>query len=965
MPAKKSSNKTYPKIPNHYYLGSPYDIAQFCQHYSATACYEQPLKYLHPIKSELKAMQNKLKIAPVALLNQEGNGKSFGVFTTKSIWVPKGKKQTLGFYEGDVLVSDAIPAHSSFVFDLPNNMAIDALHKRNWTAMVNGALSKTFANVQIGLVQNQHFGYKIEYYLDGGAHGLFLPAGTQLLVFYGSTERYDDFDKKRGLTPDSSFEESKALYDKFQKAHCYQDTAAKLPGDFLDLFDISAHTYFAVPSIDTSCFDVPYLACASLVTPTFEEFAPQNNQENITPLMLACWHGDIARIIDLLAHGANPNVCSSISLISAFHIVIRAPLSNAKKQQIIELLSQPRNGPVPIDEHGNAILHFSKIGLTLEEQDGTARVCWNRIGNLALQDTHEKSILHWAIELENATLVRYLIKKAPELLLCLDCDNRDPLELAIMLGYMGIIEAIFSSIDELSRDHYDQFLDYILDVNNEGEVRLIRAFINFCEQPTNQDRNKINALYKKLKSNFFDFLSAHDKKLLNQIRQNTSPQGITDTVINSPNLTLTEVTMSKKRKKSLSADELYNKAIDYAKCADDLYEELVSNNEDGYEDVLKKFEKALQFAQQAQDIYLNEGAIDDATTTTDELIIPYQRRITWLDHLVKARLAMADAQDYLKDRHFSKSSKEALTAKQHYEALLMIEDGVDTHNDIKEFIQEINDLLEKCKHPPIEVSVNEPYTGPSASSFITPEHEEKQAPFTLVVSPPNIGLSFFSPESPLTTLQSLNELADYLGHESPLEKLRALMREFSKADIHIRKADYLETTRTNQYLYLSVIASSKLVRWSLTHCMNKANIDITLFFSKEAKRLAGMVKKAYDLQENPDNKKRGKQQWSLCSSQFNWVNKLAEAIDCVDVAITSTDDLLEEHLSHAITQFEALRIELQKSGFNTDEDTGIIGLSLESQLTELRELADSTIDRKMARTEVVTSDQRYASASSF
>ncbi len=141
------------KISGHYYLSSNADKIRFCADYSAMHHYpkNKPLKYRTTNIPGLAAMEKKFKIAPVAALgNPETSEKSFGIFATRSIWVPPHTKMPIGRYLGKKIEAGKESKQSSFVMEvLDPEVVIDADSERNWIPMINGALSEQAANISI------------------------------------------------------------------------------------------------------------------------------------------------------------------------------------------------------------------------------------------------------------------------------------------------------------------------------------------------------------------------------------------------------------------------------------------------------------------------------------------------------------------------------------------------------------------------------------------------------------------------------------------------------------------------------------------------------------------------------------------------------------------------------------------------------------------------------------------------
>lgn len=492
------------RIPGHYHLNNPQEIKKFCVDYSLIHQYPktEPLVYRQTNIPALKRMQNKFKIAPVAILiNEDTDDKVFGIFATRSIWVPPGTKIPLGHYLGEVLDVSQAPSDSSFVIEvLDQSKIIDAHKKRNWIPMINAALSDQAANVKMINLGSD----RIEYYLDGGERGLFITSGTQMLVNYGSTAKYNDYEFKRYLNPSHSWLTTEEMYQHF--SWLYQKSLKKLPVDFLALFSPSNdnYSYFApVSSSVADCFDIPYLAYDS----RSKKFISQGQQEYITALMLACWEGNLKRVNQLLAGGSNPNLQTNISGLSAFNVVIHAPIDNELKKELLESLSQKRSGRILCNEDG-PILPTSKSHLFLDEKNA---LCWQNHASLTLQNKYENTILHDAIMAKNIYLVNYLLEKDRNFWLCQNENNYDPLEFAIIVGDVDTIKIVLEHIKYLPEDDTYTLLAYYSEKELNKLPRLAEVFEQFCNKFKTNPK-KIDQIFKLLLDAFTPFASEGREK---------------------------------------------------------------------------------------------------------------------------------------------------------------------------------------------------------------------------------------------------------------------------------------------------------------------------------------------------------------------------------------------------------------------------------------------------------------------
>ncbi len=871
----------------HYYLEKPADIAQFCEDYARIHQYPRPLAYVSPSRPELKKIQNKLIIAPVAALQNATNTQAFGVFTTQDIWIPPGKKQSLGFYEGEVLLSGAENPTSSCVFELPDDYVIDGGMRCNWTARVNGAISENMANVRIVLVKNKPHPHKIEYYLDGRREGLFLPKGSQLLVDYGSTEKYNHYEHKRALSGSDSWLDSHELLQAYSTLNLYDETRQKLPPDFLSLFKIHHETYFSVPKPSplSDCFDLPYFAYSSCGET--DELLPQNQQEHITPLMLACWEGNISRVSALLDAGSNPNMQSKISLFSAFHMVIFSRAPDAIKQQLIDLLCLKRTGAVPLESDAALTQPLKKNNLTLKQIDGKRQLYWWNEGYLMLQDQHEKSILHWAIEMDDEESVRYLINKEHRLFDDLDHNNRDPLECAIVHGNLNIINLLISVIDDLSDEQYHKLTDYFLMDDQHDDIRLIRSFNDLCET-SSRTALEINLIFNALKTAFFRLIPKHAQNEM--IRINNQPNKEEQTM------------PAKKRKFSpeLKADELYNKSIDFADKADRLYKMDKDDNEDQYVKVLKYYQKALDYAIKAKCGYMSLEQHQHAQTTEQTLISPYLRKIEWLTHLTQGMEAEVIADNFFENKNYKRAEEEAKLSITHYQALI-IEDEPDSlaNQDIRESILKLQRTVIACRQHQLSVSTDDSMIEDDLSkkyAIVTPEpvaapvHPAIISPFdhtsSFFQTPP---LSLGSLKS-LTRISTLEELPFFAGDK--LHTVKEIQTQLIKIkrNLVLRIGDTSDTKEKEdiaaELAQMSLDFSTKLVPWSLNETLETSTqeqLSIALELISDAKTISSAAKGLYKLLECASKKSKNSLQYNDCCSkateiqQALWMSAQQEA----------------------------------------------------------------------------------------
>jgi hypothetical protein len=347
----------------YYTLSSTNDLRRF--HHDAVngstgSCFEfisQENNNLGPFED----LQDNFLIGSVSLLHKGKTSKNFlGVFAARNLI--HREDRCLGEYTGERKETKKTQKNKNFdgdyAFDLNNGTTIDAKNKRGWPAIVNATSCYESSNVEARKVNGRVYYYLIRT----------IKAGEQLLIYYGDDYTFQD---KRFLNPSDNWEES---IDKFKKYQGFYKAHQSLDEPLISLLAMNAR-YYAVPDEsqirECNNVDIPILAYRSETS-----FFPQNKQENMTLLMLACWQGNTVQVRQLLTLGANPNQQTSIHGYSSLHFVVLSPYLN--DEQKIELIDELMN---------------------------------TRGATLKLQDLNDESILHVAIESQQINLIEYLLRK--------------------------------------------------------------------------------------------------------------------------------------------------------------------------------------------------------------------------------------------------------------------------------------------------------------------------------------------------------------------------------------------------------------------------------------------------------------------------------------------------------------------------------------------------------------------------
>ena len=508
---------------------------------------------------------------------------------------------------------------------------------------------------------------------------------------------------------------------------------------------------------------------------------------------------------------------------------------------------------------------YIKNNLTLKKIDGQRVLCWWNEGRPTLQDQHEKSILHWAIEMDNEQLAHYLINKDHQFFDDLDHNNRDPLECAIVHGNLNIIKSLLAAIHDLSVQRHKKLTTYFLEDGKNGRIRLIESFNDLCERSTHTP-NQIALIFNALKATFFQLIPQAAQKEMTRIKYQINNE---------------EFTMPAKKRKftpELTADELYNKSIDFADKADRLFQKNEEGNDEKYFNVRKYFQKALEYASQAQAKYISLGQHQHAETTQHALIDPFIKKIAWLTDLTQAMEAEVIAQHFFDNNEFKRAEEEARLSIKHYQALIL-PDSPDSNQDVEHSIQKLQTTIRHCKagslsicpkHSAIEAALSQTY------AIVTPDIVAPYIPPN--VSPEHRSSFFQAPPSSLAHLRSLT-------HISALEELPfftgdtlATVKEIQTRLMHIKKNLVLriaDTSDANEKMgiatqldQLGLDFSTKLVSWSLSapvETSNQEQLNIALQLLLDAKSILKSTQAIYKLLDCGSKRRASSLQYESCA----------------------------------------------------------------------------------------------------
>ena len=353
-----------------------------------------------------RGLANKLALQPVSIIDP--GHRAYGVFATS----PLLKKnypinEPLAKYEGRLIFKSKLKTMTdlSYVFTLKENeCAVDAMHVRNWTAFVNSTSCYADANIFSEIHPDESGHLAVYYYLNKD-----IKEGEQLLIYYGDDYQYGANNRFLKLTDNA--DESIDIFEK--NHHYYLPYPTQIDPLLAELFNIDPEQHFTIPYIQRLCEFPPTnkqgLNLPALAYDRNYQLIVQNQQENITALMFACWDNHLPQVERLLKLGANPNIQTSIHGLSAVHLVVQSRLSYPDKLAMLDLL----------------IKHHAR---------------------LYLQDKNNHSVLYYAIKNNELDLVRYLLSnekksaRKEELLLAgLDNDELDPFLYAARLNHHEIV----------------------------------------------------------------------------------------------------------------------------------------------------------------------------------------------------------------------------------------------------------------------------------------------------------------------------------------------------------------------------------------------------------------------------------------------------------------------------------------------------------------------------------------------
>ncbi len=340
----------------------------------------------------LNIEQENIFIAPVALLEEDKNHHSWGVYVKKAFSKKLKYPYCLGEYKG---VCDKTKKNDSndsnedknylYTVELDNHVEISAEYYGSWQRMINSAPSEESANTYFHSKND-----KVYVYLKRS-----IEAGKQLLIYYGDNYTFSNY---RALHEDDSWLTSFERYELHKEY--YKEVV--INGEIGMLPNIEVLTF---QSIDLPLF---------MKENGSSNFLPESQQEHETLLHFACRQGDMELLQRVLELSPNTNRRTSLNGYTPLHCVILSNISSQDKIAFIDkLLSDTKT-------------------------------------DLVAQDSQHQSVLHLAIAQYDVVLIQYLLEKSKiysrhrsiDLRSCVNSKNWDFILAAFATGSTDVLRAI-------------------------------------------------------------------------------------------------------------------------------------------------------------------------------------------------------------------------------------------------------------------------------------------------------------------------------------------------------------------------------------------------------------------------------------------------------------------------------------------------------------------------------------------
>ncbi|MDQ5883836.1 MAG: hypothetical protein QG556_173, partial [Pseudomonadota bacterium] len=374
----------------HYWISDKEKMQTFCK--------IRNLNYVAQTKQQYIKHEKSMYLAQCAKLSQGSHNQFYGIYTAKDI--PEGI--VLGEYLGERITSKqadekAQKGHNiSYNFNIDKRYVIDGLIHRSWTAFINSCSCYEQGNVEVYLSKDK-----------SGSHLLFkskkpIQSHEQLLYYYGYDYEFDA-NLLRFLNPRDSFLESQDIYT--QNKQGYQETAT-IDASLCEHLNIPTDSLFLQPKIDTQDANLPLLQLNDKQKPI-----SQYAQENLTPLMIACWLALKTQIQKLIRRKALIDMQASISGKTAIEFLILSPhTTESIKLQILKQLVNVNNAHTLVITSQTS---FSAIYYAIEQKHlNIVKYLIEEFNHLChfheLRDDEDRSISDYAKAIDSQECSEYL-----------------------------------------------------------------------------------------------------------------------------------------------------------------------------------------------------------------------------------------------------------------------------------------------------------------------------------------------------------------------------------------------------------------------------------------------------------------------------------------------------------------------------------------------------------------------------
>ena len=281
-------------------------------------------------KIKFESEKTALVIAPVTAIQG-----ALGVFAGDNL---QQSNRAFGKYLGDYLPDDGRD-NSAYAFATALGNIIDAQNKRNWTAFVNHSETPN-----VSVVCRKYRGQENIYFYINKA----IQAGKQLFIDYGPNffANLDQPIVPAYLHEDDNWKTPKTNF--LDNLVHYEKKVIKLNPDLTEAVACHPSQLFVLTNLTKAVFadtvsfkvllskytqfpkliDLPSYSIEKIDGKQCYQFAEMNKQEHFTPLMLACYIGDVEKIKLLIDMGADINRKSMQTGNFPLHYLLMNKLAN-------------------------------------------------------------------------------------------------------------------------------------------------------------------------------------------------------------------------------------------------------------------------------------------------------------------------------------------------------------------------------------------------------------------------------------------------------------------------------------------------------------------------------------------------------------------------------------------------------------------------------------------------------------